>query len=1107
MAIKALNSVAGFSVGETPSNIILANGDITTTNISTTGVTNLNAVGNVKITGGTAGQVISTDGSGNLSFISVSSSSISNGSSNVNVLENGNITFSSAGNANVVVITGTGEIVNGNLSTTGNAAVLGIKTDNYYYANGDPISFAGSYNNSNVSSFLALFGSNTITTTGNISVGNVNTGGVVNATGNVSGGNLTTGGVVTATGNITGANLITAGNVFAQAIVQNASTYDTRVELGSSSGVIAITSDGNSTSFKPSGQVELGGVSQIVGGTFGGSGITLGTSQTDIFQNRGGNVTVQVGTGGSIAKTWTFAQDGSLTSPGAVSATGNVTGANLVTSGVVTATGNISGGNIDTGGVINATGNATAGNLVTGGLVTATGNVTGANLVTGGLVTATGNVTGANLVTGGLVTATGTITGGNLETAGLLSVGGNANVGNIGAAAGVFTTVTGTLTTAAQPNITSVGTLTSLGVSGDISGANIVANTKVVTDSITNKTAGNLVLTATSNIVLSTTGVISAGTSIIANVGTPTSDADAATKAYVDNLVSSGIHYHAPVRVESPIALNATYNNGTAGVGATLTNAGTNAALVVDGVTLNTADRVLVYQQTDATQNGVYVVTVAGNGSTAWVLTRAADADTYSPSTDGGLDEGSYFFVQAGVTGAGESYVCSTVGVITFGTTLINFAQFSKAPIYTAGTGLTLTNEQFSISNTTVTAGSYGDGDSVATFTVNAQGQLTVASNVAISSNAANLTGTTLNSSIVNSSLTSVGTLGSLNVSGNANIGNIGTAGIITATGTVTAGNLATLGTLSVGGNANVGNLGTTGLATVGSLTVSGVSDLGAVGNITITGGSANYLLQTNGSGTLTWVAPPSTATIANGTSNVNIATADGNVSTSVGGTANVLVVTATGADVTGTISATGNITGANIATGGLITATGNITGANIATGGLITATGNGTFGNVSTAGVVTATGNITGGNLVTGGTISATGNISGGNITTAGVVQGATANFTTSVTQGTTVTTVGTVTTSSITANQTIASFSVTDVTGVEYLVKGVDATGAKYSVATVHAVTDGSTVDYAVYGGLFLGATTGTLSVNLNGGFIRLAVTPSSSNSTVWTTQYRLI
>lgn len=170
----------------------------------------------------------------------------------------------------------------------------------------------------------------------------------------------------------------------------------------------------------------------------------------------------------------------------------------------------------------------------------------------------------------------------------------------------------------------------------------------------------------------------------------PTTDLNAATKQYVDNLTASGIHFHESVRVENPGALTVTYNNGTAGVGATLTNAGTQAALVIDGITMVVDDRVLIYEQADATQNGVYVVTNIGSGSTNWVLTRSSDADTSGNQDDSSLDEGSYFFVEEGNTGAGESYVCSTVGTITFGTTEINFVQFSSAITYTAGAGINI---------------------------------------------------------------------------------------------------------------------------------------------------------------------------------------------------------------------------------------------------------------------------------------------------------------------------------------------------------------------------------------------------------------------------------
>ena len=206
--------------------------------------------------------------------------------------------------------------------------------------------------------------------------------------------------------------------------------------------------------------------------------------------------------------------------------------------------------------------------------------------------------------------------------------------------------------------------------------------------------------------------------SLVTNVSTPVSNTDAANKAYVDTLVASGIHFHTPVRVESTTALTVTYNNGTDGVGATLTNAGTQAALVIDGVTLSTNDRVLIYTQTDQTQNGIYTVTDVGSGSTNWVLTRATDADTFETASPTGLSEGSTVFVSAGTTGAGETYTCNTTGTITFGTTNITFTQVSAAQVYSAGTGLSLTGTQFAVSLVPVANG--GTGQTTANAALNA---------------------------------------------------------------------------------------------------------------------------------------------------------------------------------------------------------------------------------------------------------------------------------------------------------------------------------------------------------------------------------------------------
>jgi hypothetical protein len=177
----------------------------------------------------------------------------------------------------------------------------------------------------------------------------------------------------------------------------------------------------------------------------------------------------------------------------------------------------------------------------------------------------------------------------------------------------------------------------------------------------------------------------------------PTAALQSATKQYVDTIAAAGIHYHQACRAETTANLNATYSNGSSGVGATLTNAGTQAALVLDGVTLVATDRVMVQDQTNTAHNGVYTVTTVGSGSTNWVLTRATDADSYSPSDPDALGEGDAFFITEGTVHGGELDVMTTSGVITFGTTGIVFAQVSDAPIYTAGAGLSISGTEFSL--------------------------------------------------------------------------------------------------------------------------------------------------------------------------------------------------------------------------------------------------------------------------------------------------------------------------------------------------------------------------------------------------------------------------
>ena len=205
-------------------------------------------------------------------------------------------------------------------------------------------------------------------------------------------------------------------------------------------------------------------------------------------------------------------------------------------------------------------------------------------------------------------------------------------------------------------------------------------------------------------------------------------------------------------------------------------------------------------------------------------------------------------------------------------------------------------------------------------------------------------------------------------------------------------------------GNYTVNGITVSTNASIANLAVTTTSNLGAVGNIYISGGTANYVLQTNGSGTLTWVAQSgggggNTSNIANGNSNVSIATSGGNVTTSVAGNANILIVTGTGVNVAGTLNTTGNLTAGNISASG---SGGNITNANVVSANLFVGSGanltslaganvTGTVPLATTAGTVTtaAQPNITSTGTLT--SLAVTGNITSGNANLGNLV---TANF-----------------------------------------------------------------------------------------------------------------
>ena len=218
---------------------------------------------------------------------------------------------------------------------------------------------------------------------------------------------------------------------------------------------------------------------------------------------------------------------------------------------------------------------------------------------------------------------------------------------------------------------------------------------------ITNSTINSTTIGATSP----STAAFTSGTVAAA----PTAATDIANKQYVD-YYAAGLSWKAPVTVAS--TANITTLSGLQ---------------TIDTVTLVAGDTVLVKDQTNAANNGIYVA-----ASGAW--TRSIGADVWEEFI------GAIVFVVEGSL-AGTAWFCTAQPGGTLGVTAINWSNFSVASSYTAGTGLTLVGTQFSITNTAVTAAAYGSATQVGTFTVNAQGQLTLAGNTTITPAVGSITG------------------------------------------------------------------------------------------------------------------------------------------------------------------------------------------------------------------------------------------------------------------------------------------------------------------------------------------------------------------------------
>lgn len=427
----------------------------------------------------------------------------------------------------------------------------------------------------------------------------------------------------------------------------------------------------------------------------------------------------------------------------------------------------------------------------------------------------------------------------------------------------------------------------------------------------------------------------------------PVGATDLTNKYYVDAL-ALGLSFKQPALAASTVNLSL---SGLASV---------------DGVTITAGDRILVKNQTNQANNGIYVASAS-----AW--SRAPDADSYSELVS------AFLFVESGSTQLGTAWYCTAQPGGTLGVTAIPWSNFSISSAYTAGTGLTLAGNEFSITNTGVTAATYGSASIVPVVAVNAQGQITSATNTTIAiantqvsglgtmstQNANNvaitggsITGTPISGSTVGGSTITAstqfsgpgtgltGTASGLSIGGNAATATSATtAG--SATTATTATNLAggaagsvpyqsassTTAMLSIGSSGQILSVvaglpawtsvsgvsvtsfsaGTTGFtpssATNGAITLAGTLNTGngGTGLTTFTSGGAVYATSTSAltTGTLPVASGGTGVTSSTGTGNVVLSTSPTLVTPILGTPSSVTLTYATGLPLTTGVTGT----------------------------------------------------------------------------------------------------------------------------------------------------------------------------------------------------------